>query len=168
MKDPGLKYLLAFVAFWPLQLLEAQTVTLNGPSSPLNLAEGDDFATVVLGNSWDFNERRDFGLEENYSPSTISIPNGIWTAVSENGRDTLNNDPNASGVVHPLYGGDPQRNPIEPLPGDLSLPKTGFENRIDTSRYSLLSFRMNHSARSSIHISWESDETLDNYVPEPD
>ena len=43
--------------------LSAQTITLTHPTTPITIAEGDDFFVDVINNRIDFDTRRDIGWE---------------------------------------------------------------------------------------------------------
>src|SRR5690606_32350643 len=121
---------------------------LTAPLSNVEVKEGDDFATDVLGNPWDFNERRDIGWEQGWTDSSINVNGGVWTGTNS-----------TSGAwMMPLYPGHKDNLYADPLPGDRSLPKLGFTNRIDTSKYYHLSYRINSSSRSNFAIYWEHNE----------
>lgn len=140
----------------------AQTITITAPSAPVVVQEGDDFATDVLHNPWDFNERRDMGWESSFAGDSIVVANGIWSA--ENVRGGIGNP---SGHVMPLFPGINGHYPVEPLPGDKTLPRFGMKHRIDTAKYNFLSYRLRHSDRSLYVVSWESDDTRQEWWPDP-
>jgi hypothetical protein len=107
------------------------SLTLNSPAA--TLGNGDDFATTVLGDPWDMDKLQDIGWEENVS--SISVANGIWS-----GRVTVTNPTaGSSGYVFPLFQGFPTAWPVG---------NTGANYPVDTSRYTLLSYRMYVSDRS--------------------
>ncbi len=133
----------------------AQSLSMVLPATNVEVQEGDDFATQVLNDPWDFSQRRDFGWEANFDPSSVSVSNGIWQATNENGSDAPL-DPNASGFVMPLFPGFSDYNLFDPLPGDKTLPKFGLRHKIDSSKYTYLSFRLNQTDRSNYVISWDS------------
>ncbi len=129
----------------------AQSITLTSPASAMNYAEGDDYATTVVGNPWDMNELRDIPYDINYQQPTVSA--GVWSAVS-----------------HPYTGGGVGyfyllfRGYADTYPWrydyysyyDAGMPY-GPLNPIDASRYSRLSIRqsMDYSQnRSFIFINW--------------
>ncbi|MCB0322068.1 MAG: hypothetical protein KDD69_00810, partial [Bdellovibrionales bacterium] len=129
-------------------LVLAQSVTLTGPLSNTSVKTGDDFFTDELQNPRDFNERRDIGYEEGFG-NNISVSNGVWRGVNEG----------TGAWVMPLYPGHKDNLYVEPLPGDKELPKVGFNHRIDTSKYTYLSYLVNPSSRSNFAIYWEHDES---------
>jgi hypothetical protein len=122
----------------------AQSIEVISPDSSTTINEGDDFATNVLQNPWDMSERRDIGFEEYFQGNSISVHDGLWTAVNQL----------AGGYVFPLFGGFIGSLTAEGLSGDRQLPKFGINHPINSSRYSVLSFRMRHSARSTYAIYW--------------
>jgi hypothetical protein len=96
-------------------------------ADPATLSNGDDFATTVLGDPWDMDKRRDIGWEENFSD--IRIENGIWSARI----DVTNPAAGSSGYVFPLFQG---------FRDALYVGNIGARYPIDTSRYTLLSYRL--------------------------
>lgn len=138
--------LCSLILFFPLAA--AQDITLSAPASPLSLPEGDDFATQILQNPWDMNERRDIGWEQEYTGHSIGVADGIWQ-----GQSTL------PAYVLPLFHGYNVALWAESLSGDKSLPKMGHRYPINASKYSFLSFNMKHSDRSSMYLYWSSRES---------
>lgn len=162
------KHLLVLFCFLLVNTLCAEgqpAVTLTDPLIAQTEREGDDFATLELNNPWDFNERRDIGWENDFDPTTTAAVAGVWNGVSQNGRDSGSTTNSAS--LFPLVGGFPFSANSLPLPGDKSLPTFGIQKRIDTQKYTLLSYHLNHSERTSLQLSWESDITLPTYFPSP-
>lgn len=123
-----------------------QTITLTSPAAPLDVPEGDDFATTELRNPWDFGERRDIGWEENFDGTSIAASGGVWRGVNAS----------PGGHVFPLFGGFAGGLHAEAPAGDRSLPRFGANHGIDTSRYTYLSYRLRHSARSTYAVYWRS------------
>ena len=140
----------------PHQLL-AQSLTITSPASPVNVPEGDDFATDELGNAWDFSERRDIGWEENFSGPSMNVNGGIWTGTNQV----------PGGYIFPLFPGFARGSYSEGLSGDKTLPKLGINHRINAAKYYYLSYRLNHSSRSTFAIYWENDQNKPEYWPEP-
>lgn len=125
----------------------AQTINLTSPSSTVTAYEGDDYASSILGNPWDENERRDIGWEENLIGSgqdAVRVEGGILKAKykSENG------------YFFPLFQGFTSSIFAEGLPGDRTLPRFGRNHPVDTSKYRFLSYRMNVSTHSVASVSW--------------
>ena len=133
----------------------AQSVELTSPLQSTSLMEADDYASVVLRNPWDMNERRDIGWEENFVGTSITVDKGVW-------KGTLK-DP--GGYILPLFPGFPGSLFPEPLDGDKTLPKLGIDHPIDSSKYYMLSFKYKHSSRSSFTVLWNAD-TTDQYWPD--
>jgi len=106
-------------------------LTLHAPDAALT--NGDDFATTVLGDPWDMEQRRDIGWEENLSP--IEVADGIWSARV----NVTNPDGGNTGYLFPLFQGFPTAWPVG---------KIGANYPVDTSRYTQLSYRMYVSERS--------------------
>ena len=152
----SIKYYLFLACFVNLSNLQAQSITITGPASPVTVKEGDDFATEVLGNPWDFNQKRDIGWEENFSGSTVNVSNGIWSGTNET----------AGGYVFPLFPGFARSLFSEGLEGDKSLPKLGINHKINASKYYYLSYRLNHSNRSAYAIYWEGGDGRAEYWPD--
>lgn len=135
-------------------LVDAQSVSISYPTAPITVAEGDDFATEVLQNPWDFNQAWDIGWYESFSRSGISVSGGVWTGVQSA----------AGAYVFPLFSGFQNSFIGEPLPGDNALPKQGMSYPIDASKYSLLSFKMKTSSPSSYAVMWNAG--TGNYWPD--
>ena len=135
----------------------AQTINLSGPFGNQEVNEGDEFATDVLGNAWDFSERRDVGWEENYNEYSINVNNGAWQATNS-----------AQGsYFFPLFPGFTATLEVDSLPGDKSLPKIGSANRIDSNKYYAVSYKLQQSHRSAFAIYWESNPNKAEYWPDP-
>ena len=78
-----MKKLLLFCYLFAVSTASAQNVNLTGPFSNSEVGEGDDFATEVLGNAWDFSERRDVGWEEFYNENSINVSGGAWQGTNQ-------------------------------------------------------------------------------------
>lgn len=116
----------------------AATITLDAPLPVVDVQDGDDFATTVLGDPWDFDKRRDFLYEEHFTASGVSAGNWLGT-ISGSGAN-----------VYPLFQGFP-----EALPAiHLDLPEFGVHRPIDAARYTELSYRLNTSQHTNLGISW--------------
>ena len=126
-----------------------QAIELTSPLESITVKEGDDYAKDQLNNPWDFNERRDFGWEQNYLGSSIKISNGKWV-----GR---NKHPGA--YVFPLFGGFKDTVYAEGLPGDKTLPRFGINHPINTSKYYVLSYRLHQTNPTSYCVYWNNDTT---------
>lgn len=133
----------------------AQSLAITSPSSTVTVKEGDDYASTVLNNPWDFNERRDIAWEEKFDDSTIKITSGVWSGKSSG---------NGS-YIFPLFGGFAGALSTKGLDGDTSLPKAGIDAPLKTSKYKYLSYKLNNSARSSFALYWKND-TNGTYWPD--
>ncbi len=126
--------LVALAALRPVQGAQAAggSLVLHAPDAVLS--NGDDFATTVLGDPWDMEQRRDIGWEENFS--LIQTVDGIWS-----GRiDVTNPAGGNTGYLFPLFQGFPTAWPVG---------KIGANYPVDTSRYTQLSYRMYVSERAA-------------------
>ena len=115
----------------------AATITLTAPTAPVTLADGDDYATTVLGDPWDFDKRREFLFEERFA--SVDVTGGVWTGVYR--------DPGAS-VVAPVFQG---------FTGSLTamhldMPEFGANRPVDADKYTELSYRMNLRDRKSTRL----------------
>jgi hypothetical protein len=131
---------------------QAASITFTNPTAlQTSIAEGDDFATRVLGNPWDMNERRDIGYEIGFT--NVGVANGIWSGVFS-GVDQSSGGATA-GYFFPLFPGF-----STPLPAGLSQEltwnKIGAQDRyaIPTAKYTHLSFRIYTSQRSQYYVHW--------------
>lgn len=98
------------------------TVTITQPDGyDDGIAEGDDFATVVLGDPWDMAQLSD--IVQPTHIDSISLSDGILSGFS------TSNDP-YFWVLHPGY------------PSVQNIGKNGTNYPIDASRYTRLSFRL--------------------------
>lgn len=138
------------------QLAQAQSITVTGPSSPVTVADGEDFATRELRNAWDFNERLDIGWEQNFAGNSIGVANGVWFGTNEI----------AGGHVFPLFPDFKGTVHSEPLPGDKSLPLLGINHRINASKYTQLCYKVRPSSRSVYAVYWSNDESKSAYWPD--
>lgn len=153
----GLLYLpLTLVLF--CSLASAQSITLTGPSSAISVQEGDDFATEQLGNPWDMNQLRDFGWDQNFGAASINVSNGVWSGANET----------PGGYLFPLFPGFKGLLSSDRLPGNTQLPGFGINHRINTQKYTLLSYRSNHTNRATLAVYWEDDDTRVQYWPDPE
>ncbi len=117
---------------------------------------GDDFATTVLQNKWDFQQRRDIGWEENYDGSSISVSNGVWTGTYAT----------TGGYVFPLFPGFkgglfPKLDPTE-----RGLPALGIKSPIVASKYNRLCYELDQTNRGTYAIYWANDPSQPEYWPE--
>lgn len=115
----------------------------------LTLEEGDDYFHQVLSNRFNGSERRDSGWEEGFVGSTVRAEGGIWRATNEN----------IGAYLFPLFGGFGGAVDTEGLPGDRSLPRSGYKYPIEASTYNYLSYELNHTSRSSYAIYWKTKPT---------
>ena len=152
-----MKKLLLFCYLFAVSTASAQNVNLTGPFSNSEVGEGDDFATEVLGNAWDFSERRDVGWEEFYNENSINVSGGAWQGTNQG----------AGAYLFPLFPGFKNTLEVDSLPGDKSTPKLGSLNRINTDKYTNLSFKMNQTSRSALAVYWESNPNKAEYWPDP-
>lgn len=134
----------------------SQSITITSPNVTTNVKEGDDFATNVLGNPWDFNQERDIGWEENFVGTSVGVSGGVWSGTNQT----------PGGYVFPLFPGFKGSLFSEGLPGDLELPRFGINHKIDASKYTRLSFKLSNSARSTLAIYWSNDESKPQYWPD--
>lgn len=161
MKNSSCVLSLMVVGFFlQLQVANAigpsQSISITSPSSTVNLGEGDDFATRVLQNPWDMNERRDIGWEENFDGHSVGVANGVWTGVNAT----------PGGYVFPLFPGFKGSMFPTPTQGDRTLPSLGIKKPIDASRYTRLCYKENHSARGTYAVYWASDPNQPQYWPD--
>ena len=129
-------------------ILQAQSITLTGPSSSVQVPDGDDFGTDVVGNPMDMSHVRDIGIDYNFTQP--SVAGGIWSA---NGLVT------GSFYVTPLSGGFLR-------PGyesyyswyDNGTPY-GPRNPINAGKFSRFSIRTSlpQSQRSTVILYWSKD-----------
>lgn len=105
------------------------------------VAEGDDFASTVLRDAWDMNEESDISLY------------GDITNVNFSG-----------GVFSFTAGADPSLFLLHHGYGVVQVGKTGEVYPINTSKYSLLSFRMNSDQTGKALIYWFYDHSYTNFA----
>lgn len=97
------------------------------------IGESDDFATAVLGDPWDMNERNDIPWSDNIV--NIYASNGVWHGT---GSST---DP---GFFTPFQG----------MVGAAYVGNIGANYPIDTSRYTRLTFRVYATDYNNIEVLW--------------
>lgn len=150
--------LVLFVAVTLLQsqIAQAQSVNITGPTSPVTVQTGDDFATNVLRNPWDFDQRRDIGWEENFVGTSVGVSNGIWSGTNEL----------AGGYVLPLFPGFKRSVFPYVTPGDTSLPALGILSPIDASKYTRVCYRLSHTSRGTYALYWDNNPNRDEYWPD--
>jgi len=151
------RFLLSIALFFTPSFVLAQNITVTGPNNDLVYGEGDEFSTDEMQNAWDFNQRRDIGWEENISETSISVNGGVWRGTNSAG----------AAYVFPLFPGFINTLETEPVPGDKETPTLGATNRIDASKYSHVSYKLNNTNRSSFSIYWEGDPNKSQYWPDP-
>ena len=152
------KYLAALFLFLTSTAL-AQNVDLISPFEDVEVREGDEFATDVLGDPWDFNERRDVGWEEGYNEDSINVENGIWSATPTPGEFSY---------FFPLFPGFINTLDVEPLQGDKNTPSLGITNRIDPRKYYQISYKLKSNANGhSIYWKSTSSPNQEYYWPDP-
>jgi len=122
----------------------AQAVILTAPTSEITVAEGDDFATNVLGNPWDMEEKRDIAFEENFFGTSVTAAQGIWSAINQS----------TGGYFFPLFGGFTGSLSTSAPDGDRDLPRYGSDRPLNAAKYSVLSYRMRSSSRGTYAIYW--------------
>lgn len=138
------------VSLFLISKANAQTITLTSPLIDSEVVEGDDYATQVLGNPWDFNERRDIGWEENFLGTSVLASGGIWSGKN-NG---------SASYVFPLFPSFANSSVYTSgIEGDRTLPKFGSMYPIDSSKYNLLSYMGWHSAKQDAYVYWKTDPT---------
>ena len=152
--DGRLRFLFSFFLITVFSLsANAQSISITGPANPVAVIEGDDYATNQLQNPWDFNQRRDIGWEENYSGTSISAENGVWSATNAS----------TGAYFFPLFGGFKGGLFTEGVHGDQSLPQFGINTPIDSSRYTQLAFRLNTSSRSTQAVYWNNNPSVSHW-----
>jgi hypothetical protein len=122
----------------------AATITLTAPVGTVQVADGEEFATDVLGDPWDFDKRRDILFEQRFG--AVSVAGGNWSGTF-NGQDA---------VVYPLFQDFPGALPT--LHSDM--PDFGVTRPIDAGKYKELSFRLRASVRNGFGISWTRNESF--------
>lgn len=142
-----------FVCLLPLGSVFAQTITLTSPLVNMEVNEGDDFATQVLRNPWDFDERRDIGWEEKYVGSSVGTSFGIWSG-------TYDGSTPGKSYVFPLFPGFANTSVhTSGVEGDRAVPSLGAQYPIDSSKYYLLSYMGSHDRKELEFIYWNTDPT---------
>jgi hypothetical protein len=136
----------------------AQSVSLTGPLGNQTLQAGDDYFTEVVQNPFDGNERRDIGWEENFDGASVAAVNGLWQGTNAT----------PGGYVFPIFPSLAGTLIADAMPGDRSIPRHGIKYRVDASKYRFLSYRLNHTARSTLAVYWEANDSKPGgYWPDP-
>lgn len=149
-------FLTLALGLWCPNVVSAQSVSLTGPLAPVSVGEGDDFATRVLGNTWDMNQASDIGWEEAFSSASVGVNGGVWQGTnSATGAYVLPLFPDFKGALHSV-----------PFPGERTLPSPGVLTPVEASKYSYLCYRLNASSRSSFAIYWSNDPAAAQYWPD--
>lgn len=117
-----------------------------GTKQAVVVPEGKDYFKDVLGNAFDGNHLSDSGWQENFVSSSVQASGGVWKGT--------NNMP--GGYLFPLFGGFGGAVESRGLPGDKTIPGSGFYNPIDANKFKHLSYKLNHTARSTSAIYWKS------------
>ena len=140
----------------PVDASLGATIDFVNPNAlQVTVGEGDDFASRVLANPWDMNERRDVGYE--IALNNISASNGVWQGTFDGVDDSTGGA--STGYFFPLFQGF--STPINTSQGtmlsqELAWNPIGAQDKytVDTSKYTLLSFRMYTSARTQYYVRW--------------
>ena len=110
------------------------TVTVIEPDGVDNvIGESNDYATVVLGDPWDMNERNDIRWSNNIV--NIYALNGVWHGTG-------------SGIDPGFF------TPFQGLGGAANIGKIGANYPIDTSKYTRLTFRVYSTGYNNIEVLW--------------
>ena len=136
---------------------EAANLTITSPSSAVTVAAGDDYFTDVVDSPADGTQRRMIGWEQGFDGPSVGVSGGIWQ-----GTNAI-----TGGYIFPIFPSLKGTLMAEPLPGDRSLTPYGINHRVDTSKYTYLSYHLNHTARSTFAIYWESNDAKSQYWPDP-
>jgi len=118
----------------------------NPAEFSITVGEGDDYATQILNDPWDMDRIRDVPFDVAFN--NISVENGVWKSTMA-GVDQANPGPEYSKVSYffPVFGGIPGMGYWEN-----SSPDAGFG--VETSRYSLFSYRAYVGQRTRFALSW--------------
>lgn len=144
-------FILVIVMTLPLAA-HAQTITLTAPLANLEVNEGDDFATQVLKNPWDFTERRDIGWEELFTGSSVGVSSGIWSGTYAGGA--------GKSYVFPLFPGFANTSALtNGIEGDRSMASFGAVYPINSAKYNLLTFMGSHDKKDLESLFWNTDPT---------
>ncbi len=131
----------------------AQTITLTGPSSPVSVRDGDDFAEQNIGNQWNMDRLRDIPFEMGFNQPTATA--GIWSATcAQAGAPALfllN-----SGFPNPAY------NNVTMMYSLSDSTPFGPLNPIRSEKYRRLSFRssLTQNHRAAINVQWSNAKTV--------
>jgi hypothetical protein len=121
---------------------EATIDFANPGALKVRVGEGDDFATQVLGDPWDMNERRDIQFEIAFND--VHMADGVWASTFR-GKDQAHDNP-VSGYFYPLFHG---------IPGQGNwIGSSAAGAAIDTSKYTRLTMRVYTSTRERYGLFW--------------
>jgi hypothetical protein len=135
-----------------MALAPAATISFTSPAAlQVTVGEGDDFATKVLGNPWDMNERRDIGYEIGFN--NIAASGGNWQGTFS-GIDQ-GSGAATTGYFFPLFQGFSSYVQGQ-WSDELMWNVVGARDplAIDTSKYTLLSLQMYTGQRSHYAVYW--------------
>lgn len=137
----------AVIAALPLSA-SAQSIELTGPVAPLVIPEGDEFFTHVIQDRIDFDKRRDFLWEENFSEASVVVSGGRWSGEYLDG----------CAYVFPLFPGfgDDDSTPLV-NESALNAGNTGANFPIDTSKYTLVTYQDQVSTRTNRTLFWSQE-----------
>lgn len=125
----------------------AASITLTSPTDDVEVADGIDFATQVVGHEWSMDRLRDLALD--YGFFQPNATGGIWTGRTKD--STAYVFPLSPGFVDatyvPYYYRFSQGTPFGPL------------NPLNANKYTRMSFRMAmpSSARSWFALAWSTN-----------
>lgn len=127
--------------------LAAGSIAIHQPDGISDvIAEGDDFATTILGLPWDMDSSPypDFPtVMHGFGRGSFTISGGVWNGT------TTTNDPGV--FIHPTGLAQP-------------VMKDGSRFPIDTSEYRLLSFRVYSSHSGYAQVFWFYDSTYTKFA----
>ncbi len=149
----GLRALVVWGIFLWARMVSGADISLTGPSTPVTVRDGEDFAEQILGNPWSMDRLRDIPFEMGFNQPTAT--SGIWSATS-----TLAGAPSFfllnTGFPNPQY-----QNVTMMYSVSDAMP-FGPLNPIRAGKYRRLSFRtsLQQSHRASINVQWSNDKTV--------
>jgi len=130
-------------------------VQVVSPANDVVHQEADDYFSVEQDNPRDGTQENNIGAwHENLEASSVRVEDGLFKA-------TLSGP---GGYVMPLFPGFKDNLFPTSLAGTRDWSDHGITNKVNASKYKVLSYKLKHSSRGNFAIYWENDESQPQFL----
>ncbi len=136
-----------FISF-PSSSAFGQSISITYPTGTTSVNEGADFFTDN-GRPLNGTDSNQISWRENLDETTVRSTGGVWTGTNSA----------AGGYLFPLFGGFFGAMYPKGLQSDKTFPLMGGDTPVNATKYHLLSYRLNHTSRSTNAIYWNNDKS---------